>query len=101
MLTKDSPPLALASKVLKIETLRAVATQPFNRFGWSVLDRWAFNSPAALQALEAQGLDAFRARVLDQQEREVAILLELSPSVGNSVPDSEVLAYAEVQTELA
>lgn len=101
MLTNDSPPLALASRVLKIETLRAVARQPFNRFGWSILDRWAFNSPAALQALEAQGLDALRARVLEQQEREVEALLELSPGLGSSVPDSEVLAYAEVHTELA
>jgi hypothetical protein len=101
MLTNDSPPLAFASRVLKIETLRAVARHPFNRFAWSILDRWATNTPAALQALEAQGLDALGARVLEQQEREVAVLLDLSPSIGGSVPDSELLAYAEVQTELA
>lgn len=100
MLLNDPAPLELASRVLKIETLRTVARQPFNRFGWSVLDRWAFNSPTALQALEAQGLDALRARVLEQQEREVEVLLELSPDLGNSVSDSEVLAYAEVRTEL-
>lgn len=101
MLTNDGLPLALASKVLKIETLRAVARQPFNRFGWSILDRWAFNSPTALQALESQGLVVLRERVLEQQQREVEALLELSPSLGSSVPDSEVLARAEVHTELA
>lgn len=101
MLTNDSPPLALASKVLKIQTLRAVARQPFNRFGWSILDRWAFDTPAALQALEAQGLAALRARVLEQQEQEVQVLLELSPVLGNSVPDPEVLACAELPTALA
>jgi hypothetical protein len=101
MLLNDHAPLELASRVLRIETLRTVARRPFNRFGWSVLDRWAFNSPAALRALEAQGLDALRARVLEQQEREVEVLLELSPDLGNSVSDSEVLAYAEVRTELA
>ncbi len=101
MLTNVSPPLALASRVLKIETLRAVARHPFNRFAWSILDRWAANTPAALQALEAQGLDTLSARVLEQQEREVAVLRELSPSMGHSVPEFEVLAYAEVETELA
>jgi len=101
MLTNDNPPLSIASKVLKIETLRAVTRQPFNRFAWSILDRWAFNTPVALQALEAQGLDALSARVLEQQEREVAAMLELSPSIGHSAPSFEVLAYAEVQTELA
>ena len=100
MHTHELPPLTIASKVLNVATLRAVARQPFNRFGWSILDRWAFNTPAKLRALEAQGLDALRARVLEQQVREVEALLELSPSLGYSVPDSEVLVHAEIQTEL-
>ena len=100
MITNELPPLAIASKVLNVETLRSVARQPFNRFGWSILDRWAFNSPDALRALETQGLPALRERVLQQQRREVEVLLELSDALGKAVSTSEVLAFAEVQTEL-
>jgi hypothetical protein len=101
LITNELAPLAIASKVLKVETLRTVARQPFNRFGWSILDRWAFDTPAALQALEAQGLAVLQARLLEQQEQEVQALLELSPVLGNSVPDAEVLACAELPMALA
>ena len=100
MLLEQTSPLALAARVLQPATLRAVHGRPFNLRGWAVLDRWAFNTPSSLRALEARGLDVLRARLLEQQARELEALEAYADMFGTATPDHEVLSLAGVETEL-
>ena len=100
MLLEQTSPLALAARVLQPATLRAVHGRPFNLRGWAVLDRWAVNTPGSLRALEAQGLDVLRARLLAQQVRELEVLEAYAETFGTATPDHEVLNLAGVETEL-
>lgn len=101
MIENNAPPLTVAERVLlHPESLAAVSRQPFTLRGWAILDRWAMNSPAALQSLEGQGLQAFTTRLLEQQERESNAVLALVDQVAAGVPELELLQLAGVDTEL-
>jgi hypothetical protein len=67
MLTGQPQPLEVASKTLKAETLKAVRSSPsYNLKGWKILDRWAFNTPDRLVALEAEGEVILLGRLLER-----------------------------------
>ena len=59
MLDRQTYPLEIARKVLKPETINDVRSGGYTSLGYSILDRWALNSPEELRKLEAErgGLD--------------------------------------------
>ena len=62
MLDRPTYPLEIARKVLRPETIN----DGYTSLGYSILDRWALNSPEKLKMLEAMGtLDLLV--TLDQQ----------------------------------
>lgn len=66
MLDRQTYPLEIARKVLKPETINDVRSGGYTSLGYSILDRWALNSPEELKKLEAMGtLDLLV--TLDQQ----------------------------------
>ena len=101
MLEGKMKPLEIAARVLTIETLKGVARSPFTSRGWAIADRWALNSPTALKALEGQGWEVLRARLLSQQQAETAALLANAESLDSGTAEHEVLSLAEIDTELA
>lgn len=102
MLTQQTQPLELARRVLKPQTLQAVAKAPYTARGWKILDRWAFNSPEKIKALESEGEVVLLGRLLDQQlrEHEVLTLQESLEALANGVTEHELLVMHQVQTEL-
>lgn len=97
MIDGNPQPLALATRVLKPETLAAVRDlADFSLRGWRILDRWALNSPDALRCLESEGEVVLLGRLLEQQRIEQRAV-DWQP-VG--VQELEALAIAKVQTEL-
>lgn len=53
MLDRQTYPLEIARKVLKPETINDVRSGGYTSLGYSILDRWALNSPEELRKLEA------------------------------------------------
>ncbi|WP_228481850.1 hypothetical protein [Stutzerimonas stutzeri] len=52
----DDKPLKIASNVLADSTIKSVLrSSSYHSRGWRILDRWAFNAPDRLLALEARG----------------------------------------------
>lgn len=101
MLENQVAPLFVARRVLKERTLQEVGRAPYTLRGWAILDRWAMNSPAALQALEAQGgIEALKVRLLDQQDLESRAMLDYCELVDAGTPELEILALTGIATEL-
>jgi hypothetical protein len=100
MLSGNSMPLSIAATVLQKATISQLAREPFTPQGWKIVDRWAFNSPEKLVALEKQGAIKLMNRVLDQQRLEVQILSEALEQRNNGMAEHEILAANEVATEL-
>lgn len=101
MITGQEAPLTLASLILKASTIQAVRQSPsFNLTGWKILDRWAFNTPATLWALEATGELLLLERLLKQQELESKVLRESLVQQQEGMTEMEILQQNEVQTEL-
>ncbi|WP_247655471.1 hypothetical protein [Stutzerimonas frequens] len=101
MLTGQHQPLELAAKVLQNETLQAVRSSPsFNLQGWKILDRWAFNSPQELRALEDQGEVILLGRLLEQQQLEQQVLSRSLDQLQQGQMEHEILAQNEINTEL-
>lgn len=100
MLTEETKPLEIAARVLKKETLALLSRDPFNRFGWAILDRWAMNNPDALQALERQGRVALYDRLLTQQRAEQAVLSASAAELTRGTTEAEILKTYQVPTEL-
>ena len=101
MLTGQHQPLVLAAKVLQNETLQAVRNSPsFNLQGWKILDRWAFNSPQELRALEDQGEVILLGRLLEQQQLEQQVLSRSLDQLQQGQMEHEILAQNEINTEL-
>ena len=48
MLDRQTYPLEIARKVLKPETINDVRSGGYTSLGYSILDRWALNSPEKL-----------------------------------------------------
>jgi len=105
MLIGQQQPLTIAATVLNPATIKAVlGSRSYNLTGWRILDRWAFNDPQKLRALEAQDKDKFSllSRLLEQQTTEHEVLTsEFSISQRqNGMTEHEILAASEIKTEL-
>ena len=74
MLDRQTYPLEIARKVLKPETINDVRSGGYTLRGYSILDRWALNSPEELKELEAKGSIAFDLKVFGQQQTEARAL---------------------------
>jgi len=94
-----NPDLTKARSLLDPETMTEVCKAPFTLRGWKILERWAANSPGALQALESRGLVWFLTRLREQQQLESAAL-EAQLGYLNHLAAREVLELAQIETEL-
>lgn len=104
MHTEPAQPLAFAAGVLTPATLASVRRSPsFHHRGWQILDRWAFDSPAQLQALETKGEVVLLGRLLEQQQLEHQALMSRAAleQRRHGLTDHEILALCEIRTELA
>ena len=102
MIEGKTPPLAIARKVLKPETIREVLGVEFPPSAYLILDRWALNSPDLLRAWEARG-DHFLLPRLDQQTTLEARTLNSDTAWEMSqrgMSDWEILSELGVDTEL-
>ncbi|AZR29159.1 hypothetical protein NX80_022865 (plasmid) [Xanthomonas vasicola pv. arecae] len=96
--------LSIAAEVLTPATLGSVRRSPsFHCRGWQILDRWAFESPVQLRALEAEGEVILLGRLLEQQQLEhqalrSAVALEQHR---RGLAEQEILALHEIHTTLA
>lgn len=100
MLTGQPQPLEIASETLKAETLQAVRSSPsYNLKGWNILDRWAFNTPDRLVALEAEG-EVLLGRLLEQQTLEQNVLNQAVELLQTGSTAYEILAQSEISLEL-
>ena len=96
-------PLERAARVLTLETLQEVNRNlSFNRFGMSILDRWATNQPDELKRLETQSQPLLIFRLYEQQTKEQAILEspESQEQLRNGLMPHEILALHELPTSL-
>jgi hypothetical protein len=101
MLTGQPQPPEIASKTLKAETLQAVRSSPsYNLKGWKILDRWAFNTPDRLVALEAEGEVILLGRLLEQQTLEQNVLTQAVELLQMGNTAHEILAQSEISLEL-
>lgn len=101
MLTGQQQPLAIAARILKPTTIEAVRRSPsFHLQGWTILDRWAFNSPDKLRQLEAQGEVILLGRLLIQQQTEHQVLTVSLEQRQSGMTEHEILASNEINTEL-
>ncbi|WP_186080559.1 hypothetical protein [Burkholderia gladioli] len=104
MHAEPTRPLSISAAVLTPATLASVCRSPsFHRRGWQILDRWAFESPMQLRALEAEGEVILLGRLLEQQQIEhqalrSAAALELRR---RGVAEHEILGLHEIRTTLA
>ncbi|WP_063828885.1 hypothetical protein [Paraburkholderia sprentiae] len=101
MLEGQLKPLDVAKRVLQPDTISSVRQSPFHLRAWTILDRWALNSPQRLKALETQGEVILLGRLLDQQTAEHEALMDASEMLQTGVSESEVLALANISTELS
>jgi hypothetical protein len=96
-------PLSIAINVLKRETIQAVLRSPtFHAKGWAILDRWAFDSPKELRALEAEGEIILLGRLLEQQLTEHYVLRSQAglKLLSNGLTEHEILALEGVALAL-
>ena len=99
----DHMPLKIASGVLADTTIESVRRfTSYHACGWQILDRWAFNSPEQLRALEAQGELLLLGQLLEQQVVEhEALISPLGLSQRRQgLTEHEVLALRGISTEL-
>ena len=99
----DHMPLKIVSGVLAATTIESVRRcTSYHACGWQILDRWAFNSPEQLRALEAQGELLLLGRLLEQQivEHEALISPHGLAQRRQGLADHEVLALRGISTEL-
>ena len=116
MLTRDDPPLTMASRVLEPETLKEIKLyKQLNFWGKGILDRWAMNSPELLKKMEKEGgAEMIATRLLIQQELEQDTLHEaqiqgysylpevvaMAPDIRTLLPAYEILQMYGVNSEL-
>ena len=74
MLDRQTYPLEIARKVLKPETINDVRSGGYTSLGYSILDRWALNSPEELKKLEAKSSMDLILNLYWQQEKEAKAL---------------------------
>ena len=99
----DHMPLRIASGVLADTTIESVRrSTSYHARCWQILDRWAFNSPERLRALEAQGELLLLGRLLEQQivEHEALISPLGLAQRRHGLTEHEVLALWGISTDL-
>jgi hypothetical protein len=105
MIEGRTNPLDIARRILKPETMREVqvAEWPHPNLAYSILDRWALNSPDMLQALETEQEGFVLILRLDQQANLEARTLNSDAAWKMSqrgMSDWEILSELGVDTEL-
>lgn len=105
MIEGRTNPLDIARRVLKPETMREVrvAEWPHRNLAYSILDRWALNSPDMLQALETEQEGFVLILRLDQQANLESRTLNSDTAWKMSqrgMSDWEILSELGVDTEL-
>ena len=102
MITRDTQPLEIAARILKPDTIQSVKRSPsYHAHGWKILDRWAFNSPEKLLALETKGEMLLLIRLLEQQDLEFEILTNtIDQRREQGLTEYDILAMHEINTEL-
>ena len=102
MLDRQTYPLEIARKVLKPETINDVRSGGYTSLGYSILDRWALNSPEDLKKLEAMGDIPFMVKLYGQQQKEAeALSSETSRQASlRGMSDSEILESMGIDMRL-
>ena len=102
MLDRQTFPLEIARKVLKPETINDVRSGGYTSLGYSILDRWALNSPEDLKKLEAMGDIPFMVKLYGQQQKEAeALSSETSRQASlRGMSDSEILESMGIDMRL-
>lgn len=101
MLIGQTKPLDLAKSVLQPATISSVREcRELHLRGWTILDRWAFNSPENLRELESSGEVMLLGRLLEQQNLEHSVLMEATEALNAGTSEHEILEMNHVQTEL-
>jgi hypothetical protein len=91
MLEGNPQPLAIASTVLAPATLAAIRRHPYHLVAWRIADRWAFDQPERLRALEAEGEIMVLIRLLEQQQLEHGALLDALDEQRAGISPTEIL----------
>jgi hypothetical protein len=91
MLEGNPQPLAIASMVLAPATLAAIRRHPYHLVAWRIADRWAFDQPERLRALEAEGEIMVLIRLLEQQQLEHEALLDAPDDQRAGMSSTEIL----------
>ena len=104
MLDRQTYPLEIARKVLKPETINDVRSGGYTSLGYSILDRWALNSPEELKKLEAMGnfdFD-FDLKLYGQQQTEARALSSETARLASlrGMSDSEILESMGIDMRL-
>ncbi len=97
-MSHNNPNLDRARQLLSPELMAEVNKPAFTVRGWKILERWAANSPAKLQALAGQGTIVFVNRLLDQQTLETNTIKCADRTDG--LAEMEILQMHEIHTEL-
>lgn len=102
MFDRQTCPLEIARKVLKPETINDVRSGGYTLLGYSILDRWALNSPEELKKLEAKGSIAFDLKVFGQQQTEARALSSETARQASlrGMSDSEILQNMGIDMSL-
>lgn len=102
MLDRQTYPLEIARKVLKPETINDVRSGGYTSLGYSILDRWALNSPEELKKLEAMGNFDFDLKLYGQQQTEARALSSEAARLASlrGMSDSEILESMGIDMSL-
>ncbi|MFP4893914.1 hypothetical protein [Paraburkholderia sp. EG304] len=100
MIEGNPPPLAIAAKVLAADTLSALRRHPYHLIGWRIADRWAFDQPERLRALEAEGEILVLIRLLEQQHIEHEVLLDSVEERRAGMSPTEILLQHGIELRL-
>ena len=100
MLDRQTYPLEIARKVLKPETINDVRSGGYTSLGYSILDRWALNSPEELK--EAMGNFDFDLKLYGQQQTEARALSSETARLASlrGMSDSEILESMGIDMSL-
>lgn len=99
---KQTRPLEIAGTVLHPDTIRSVRNRGFSNSAYLILDRWALNTPDALQRLEQSGTFALMRRLSEQYEAEAETLNSDSAWIASrqGMSDFEILLDAGIDMGL-
>lgn len=100
MLEGNPPPLTIAARVLAPDTLSVLRRHPYHLAAWRIADRWAFDQPERLRALEAEGEIFVLIRLLEQQQLEHEALLDSAEALHMGLSPTEILLQRGIELRL-